>query len=395
MTSCSEKSTPSPHSGLLLPGDYEFVFDLDTLQVPLQLNINEKGNWSFINWTEHIEIDTITWQDSTFQMKLPLFNTTLSGRVVDNQTITGKWIDQTRVDLYEIRFTAKKSNFPPLPKEEQFEKLVYSVLFSPDNPPAHDDAVGLFYRADSLLYGTFLTGSGDHRFLQGRYHVDRNRMTLSGFDGAHLFYYSANIIGDTLLGEFYSGKHYSTNWRGVLNPQAHLQHPDSISKLTNTDNDFIFKVKNSEGDSVQFGPQNLSNSVSIVQISGSWCANCTDETKFFKSLYEKYHSKGLQIIPVAFERTDNFEDAKRQVLSQYKELGLTYLPYFGGKVGGGAAKKVFSGIDNITAYPTSIFIDKKGKVRKIHTGFYGPGTGSLYKIHTAELESFVQMLLNE
>jgi len=369
------------------------MFNLDSLSIPAQLHINAQGQWSIINWTEHIAIDSILWTDSSFTAKMPLFNTSLSGRVLNNQTIEGKWTDHARTPLYEIQFTATLSNFPALPKDKSPEKLIYSVLFSPESPEDHDDAIAVFYRYDSLLYGTFLTKSGDHRFLQGRFIDDK--ITLSGFDGAHLFYYHAGAHNDSLTGKFYSGKHYCANWLGTLNPQAKLQHPDSVSKLIDPHKEFVFKVRDDNGDSVLFNREKLKGNVSIVQISGSWCANCTDETKFFKTLYDKYKNQHLQIIPVAFERTENFEDAKTQVHKQFKELGLTYLPYFGGKMGKGAAKKVFAGIDNITAYPTSIFIDKKGMVRKIHTGFYGPGTGDFYKIHTAELESFIQMLVNE
>lgn len=393
LTSCDNNSPQKPYPGLLLPGDYHLVFDMDTLTIPAQLHVNDKGQWSIQNWTEQIPIDSITWTDSTFHAKMPLFNTSFSGRVMDNQTIAGKWTDHTREPLYEILFTAKKADLPLLPKDRSPEKLIYTVLFSPDVPLSHDDAIGMFYRYDTLLYGTFLTRSGDHRFLQGRYH--ENEIMLSGFNGAHLMYYKATVKGDSLIGKYYSGKHYSTKWIGVRNPQAKLQHPDSISKMKNPNEEFTFKVRAENGDSVLFNKENLSGKVSVVQVSGSWCANCTDESRFFQNLYSRYESKGLQIIPVQFERTEDFDAARKQVHAQHQELGLTYATYYGGQAGKGMVNKVFTAIDNITAYPTAIFIDKNGVVRKIHTGFYGPGTGDFYKIHTTELDSFVQMLLNE
>jgi hypothetical protein len=47
------------------------------------------------------------------------------------------------------------------------------------------------------------------------------------------------------------------------------------------------------------------------------------------------------------------------------------------------------------SYPTSIFIDKTGKVRKIHTGFNGPATGEKYVEFKTEFEAFVAALLAE
>jgi hypothetical protein len=45
--------------------------------------------------------------------------------------------------------------------------------------------------------------------------------------------------------------------------------------------------------------------------------------------------------------------------------------------------------------PTSVFIDKKGKVRKIHTGFNGPATGEKFAEFKAEFTGFVEELLEE
>jgi len=49
----------------------------------------------------------------------------------------------------------------------------------------------------------------------------------------------------------------------------------------------------------------------------------------------------------------------------------------------------------IRLFPNNIFIDKKGMVRKIHTGFYGPGTGMYYTNYVRETEALLDGLLNE
>ena len=52
-------------------------------------------------------------------------------------------------------------------------------------------------------------------------------------------------------------------------------------------------------------------------------------------------------------------------------------------------------LNHILSYPTTIFIDKKGSVRKIHTGFNGPATGKEYDDFKAEFEGFIELLNNE
>ncbi len=43
--------------------------------------------------------------------------------------------------------------------------------------------------------------------------------------------------------------------------------------------------------------------------------------------------------------------------------------------------------------PTTIFIGKDGKVKKIHTGFNGPGTGEHYERFRKEFDATIEELL--
>jgi hypothetical protein len=52
-------------------------------------------------------------------------------------------------------------------------------------------------------------------------------------------------------------------------------------------------------------------------------------------------------------------------------------------------------LNHVLSYPTTIFIDKTGALRKIHTGFNGPGTGDKYIEFKTDFEGFVSELLSE
>lgn len=52
-------------------------------------------------------------------------------------------------------------------------------------------------------------------------------------------------------------------------------------------------------------------------------------------------------------------------------------------------------LNHLISYPTTIFIDKNGKVRKIHTGFNGPATGKKYNEFKNEFENFMDALVLE
>jgi hypothetical protein len=47
----------------------------------------------------------------------------------------------------------------------------------------------------------------------------------------------------------------------------------------------------------------------------------------------------------------------------------------------------------VLGFPTTIIIDKKGDVRKIHTGFSGPGTGEHYTDFITEFERLTLHML--
>ncbi|MFT5238263.1 MAG: hypothetical protein ACI9M9_001868, partial [Flavobacteriaceae bacterium] len=52
-------------------------------------------------------------------------------------------------------------------------------------------------------------------------------------------------------------------------------------------------------------------------------------------------------------------------------------------------------LNHVLSYPTTIFIDKKGEVRRIHTGFNGPATGEVYEEFVVEFESYIEKLTAE
>jgi len=56
-------------------------------------------------------------------------------------------------------------------------------------------------------------------------------------------------------------------------------------------------------------------------------------------------------------------------------------------------KQLKSQIENFFAYPTTLFSDRKGKVRAIHWGFQGPGTGDRYPLQVRKLHDLAQHAL--
>ena len=121
-----------------------------------------------------------------------------------------------------------------------------------------------------------------------------------------------------------------------------------------------------------------------------------DETRFLADLYRQYKDDGLEIIGLAYEYGAKDLAHARTLLSKaVSHLGAEYdfaIPIVGRGKDQNKTLPMLEG--GIRAYPTSIYIDKKGKVRKIHTGFNGPGT-SLYDDFVEETHTFIKDLLRE
>jgi thiol-disulfide isomerase/thioredoxin len=386
ITACNEQSVRP------VQGDWQLVFSVQDIQIPINLKITPT-EWQIHNAEEVISLHPVWHPNDSFCVDMPLFHTRFCGRMLTDSLWQGEWVDESRQDKPRVPIQARHRIAPQNLVKAKTTETIWDCTFSPDNANDLSKAVGIFRASNGQIQGTFLTETGDYRYLQGLY--DGKRMTLACFDGTHLFYFAANHLNDSLLtGQFYSGLHWKENWIAELNPQAQLRDPDSLT-LYNSKNSFQFTVTDVNKKSVTFDSASFRNHVTIVQIFGSWCPNCTDESKFLKEVYDAYNSSGLQIIPVAFERSAPIDDQLHRIQRQFKDLGLRYPPYLGGESPKNQAQLTFPQLDHIMSYPTTIFIDKKSQVRKIHTGFYGPGTGKYYVHHKEQLLLFIEQLLAE
>ncbi len=133
----------------------------------------------------------------------------------------------------------------------------------------------------------------------------------------------------------------------------------------------------------------------IVSILGSWCPNCLDEMAFLAPWYDENKDRGVEVIGIAFERKNDFDYAKKALTQLKNRFDASYPLLFGGEVGKESVAGVLPELNNFSSYPTSIFIDKQGKVRKIHTGFNGPATGLFYDEYIKDFNTLVDTLLNE
>jgi hypothetical protein len=120
-----------------------------------------------------------------------------------------------------------------------------------------------------------------------------------------------------------------------------------------------------------------------------------DETKFLSPWYDKNKARGVEIIGLAYEKKPELDYARSRVNNMRKKLNVNDDFVIAGTSDNEAAAQTLPMLNHVMSFPTTIFIDKKGNVRKIHTGFSGPGTGQYYEEFVTDFNLFVDKLLNE
>jgi thiol-disulfide isomerase/thioredoxin len=251
---------------------------------------------------------------------------------------------------------------------------------------------GIFKTENQIVTGSVLTSSGDLRFLEGIPVADGVR--LSAFSGLTPYYIELTFTGS----DAFEGALYTTQGRTTLagrrNSQAALADAYSQTRLKAGESRLGFELPNTEGLIISLADEAYRGKVTIVSVLGTWCPNCLDETQYLAQWYKENKERGVEIVGLAFERKDDFEYAKVAIDRLKKRYGVDYEIVFAGKADSVSTAAVLPEIERLSSYPTTFFIDKEGKVAKIHTGFNGPATWLFYEEWKKEFNEAVDELLS-
>jgi peroxiredoxin len=155
---------------------------------------------------------------------------------------------------------------------------------------------------------------------------------------------------------------------------------------------FAFSFPDLTGRVVSNTDPQFDGKVVIVAIGGSWCPNCHDEAPALESLYQQFHSKGLEIVNLSFEEGDQLKDPTR-LRAFIAKYGLTYTVLVAGQTDQ-LNEKVPQAV-NLNCWPTSFFLGRDGRVREVHAGFAGPANPQAHEALVNETTKLVEQLLAE
>ncbi|MEH6747010.1 MAG: TlpA disulfide reductase family protein [Maribacter arcticus] len=394
MVACKEKNQNSN----LEEGIWRVELDvMDNQVLPFNLKVNKEVNGIYtmqiINAEEVIVVDEIVIHGDSIILQTPVFEGYLAGTFTDTE-IKGQFIKESLDRI--VPFTAIYGIEERFDSETKIANKdvsgIWETYFSPDSDEEYVGK-GIFLQEDNRVTGTFRTTTGDYRYLDGV--MDGDSLKLSAFDGAHAFLFTAKVTDSSMTGIFYSGNHFKEPFVSTRNDGYELPDPDSLTFINEGYDKLAFTFPDSNGNMVSLDDDEYQNKVVIVQLMGTWCPNCLDESNFLVDYLKD--NENLKVIGLAFESAKTEEKAFKGIERLKDRTGLSYpilLAQFG-SVDKVEAQQKLPMLNHILSYPTTIFIDKKGEVRKIHTGFNGPATGDEFVEFKKNFNQVVTELLNE
>jgi thiol-disulfide isomerase/thioredoxin len=248
------------------------------------------------------------------------------------------------------------------------------------------------------LEGTIISNTGDYGHFAGTAKGDS--FNLAHFDGSYVYMLTGALGGgggapDTLRGIFHAGLRSQTPWIAVRSTgRPHLK---TVTENTQADTTapFRFAFPDLDGRIVTERDPRFRAKVVVVDVFGTWCPTCHDAAPELVRLYRKYHDRGFEIVGLAYEVSGDTATDRRQVRRYREKFGIPFTLLLAGINDTEAAAATLPQLQGFTSFPTTIFLGRDGKVRRIHAGFYGPATGAQHAKQVRAWEAEVERLLAE
>jgi thiol-disulfide isomerase/thioredoxin len=385
---CSNSEKP-----VIATGTWRAVLELQGQQLPFTFDL-EKKEGQYVAWVkngqERLYLDEVDVSADSITMNVHIFDAVFKA-AIHGEELEGFFIIQY-AENYRVPFRAtygKDYRFVPTDTTAAVVDFSgkYAVQFFNDTNIV--DALGIITQKGNYAEGTFLTPTGDYRYLEGN--VVNDTLWLSVFDGSHLYIFNAVKSGDTLSGTHWLGRSRNRKWKGIKDDQAKPPASESLTFLKEGYSTLEFTFPDGNGKTVSLQDERFRNKVVVVQILGSWCPNCMDETRFLTEWYAKNNHRGIEIIGLAYEQKADFNYASARVKKMKEKLGVPYEVLIAGTQAN--ASQTLPALNRVIAFPTTIFVGKDGRVKHIHTGFSGPGTGIYYEQQKERFNEIVNQLV--
>jgi thiol-disulfide isomerase/thioredoxin len=289
-----------------------------------------------------------------------------------------------------IPFRAARGRWPVSPAPAWLSGKWYALFHGSvgDTP-----RILVFQQGSAGLEGTIIGNSGDYSHFWGE--ATRDSFALYRFDGSYVYLLAGRLTGDTLQGTFHAGLRGVTGFTAV---RAHgpspLTPPTEVTRADTT-SAFHFAFRDLDGVMVTSEDTAFRDKVLVVDAFGTWCPTCHEAAPSLVALYRSRHAAGLEMVGLAYEVSADTAVSAPLVRRYRDKFGIPFPLLLAGTNDVDAAGATLPQLEGFTAFPTTIFIGRDGRIRRVHAGFYGAATGAQHEAMVQEFQRVVDSLLAE
>ena len=375
-----------------LAGLWDATVKVNGVDIPFRFELGGDGprvKASFFNGDERFTSTSGRLENGSLNLEWDYFAARLEATVKDGM-IEGKYTRAGRDERSTYPFNATKHVTSTA--NEKAPSIAGRWVIPTKSPKGESAWHFIVRQTGPEVSAAILRVDGDTGAITGRYHD--GKFVLSHFSGVRPLLLEVTVAGDGSLEILQNGK---TKMTAVRAEQAKASgaEPTDPSKHTSVKDPaepFRFSFPDLNGRTVANTDARFHGKVVLVNIMGSWCPNCHDETPFLVALSRKYHQQGLEIVALSFEEADQMKDPSR-LRAFVQRYGIDYTVLLCGEPS--EAKDKLAQAVNWNAWPTTFFLSRDGLVRNVHAGFPSSASGDLARQAKEEFTTQVERLLRE
>jgi thiol-disulfide isomerase/thioredoxin len=234
--------------------------------------------------------------------------------------------------------------------------------------------------------GLLLLDTGNIIYVAGNGRGDA--AVLSGFDGTAGYRVELALGADRTQarGKYFGG--HRLDWRETLTATRSADFVLALKPKAERPDAKIGLPDNPELAALGHGPL-------VVEIAGSWCSTCRNAAPFLVELYREYQGRGLAMVTLLYEFSDDRVVDAQQAEVFKKAYGVTWpvIPISGGM--DSFSEIMPSGLADLNpgGFPLTLFLAPDRSLVSIHAGFPAADAPEEFRRVAAEFRATIDALL--
>ena len=378
--------------GASLEGPWRGTLELAGTPLPFALVIQRAGGALVADLCNGPRCDSraaILLRGDSIEFQISDYDATISARR-EGDSLVGTYHNVGRNGPRSIPFHASRGRWPAAPATVALQGT-WDAWFLTDQ--RRSPRVLVFQNGAQGLQAGVVSNTGDLGVFAGR--AVQDSFLVARFDGVSVYVLAGRLDGDTLRGTFHAGLRTQTPFVAARSSGApHLTAPTAITSA-DTLQPFQFAFPDLAGRLVTQDDPRFKGKVVLVDIFGSWCVTCHEATPHLLELYRDYHAAGLEILGLGYEVTGDSTRDNPQIRRFRDKFAIPWPLLHAGTSVVEATAATLPQLHGFTAYPTTIFLGRDGRIRQVYAGFRGPSAGAQHLRQIEDYRRIIERLLAE